>query len=328
VPRALVTGIGGQDGSLLAELLLARGYEVVGTVRDASRRYENLDVVRERVELLELDLTSEAEVVRALERWQPNEVYNLASISLVPRSWDDPVAVTDVGARGVAALLEAIRRGAPDTRFFQASSAEIFGEAREAPQSERTPLAPLSPYGCAKAFGHFLTGAYRRRFGLFACSGILYNHESPRRAPEFVTRKITRAAASISLGLEREVALGSLEARRDWGYAGDTVRAMWLMLQADEPDDYVVATGEAHSVEELVAIAFEHVGLDWREHVVTDERLTRGPSEIWLQVGDASKARERLGWAPTVTFPELVRLMVDADLERLRANVARGGVQT
>ncbi len=323
MPTALVTGIGGQDGSLLAELLVERGYEVIGTARDASREPENLSAIADQVQVSELDLTDGGAVARALATWRPAEVYNLASISLVPRSWDESIAVASLGAVGVTALLEGIRRVDPSIRLFQASSAEIFGEADEVPQTEQTRVAPHTPYGVAKAYGHFLTGAYRRRHGLFACSGILFNHESPRRSEDFVTRKVTVGAARISLGLEQELRLGSLEACRDWGYAGDTVKAMWLMLQAAEPDDYVVATGESHSVEELVRLAFEHVGLDWRAHVVGDERLTRGSTEIWLQVGDASKARERLGWEPTVGFAELVRLMVDADVERLRAQLAR-----
>jgi GDPmannose 4,6-dehydratase len=319
MPRALVTGVGGQDGSLLAEQLLERRYEVVGTVRDLARDHENLAGIRDRIELVELELADAEAVAQAVSRLRPAEIYNLASSSLVPRSWERPVETAEAGIRGVTALLEAARTVDQSLRLFQASSSEIFGESRELPQTESTPVAPVSPYGAVKAYGHFLVGAYRRRYGLFACSGILFNHESPRRPREFVTRKVSSAAAAISLGFERNVRLGSLDARRDWGDAGDTVRAMRLMLQADEPDDYVVATGETHSVADLVTIAFEHVGLDWREHVLVDESLTRGRSEIWEQVGDAAKARARLGWKPEIGFAELVRSMVDADLERLRS---------
>jgi len=327
VTCALVTGIGGQDGSLLAELLLDRGYRVVGTVRDISAPTENLAAIRDRVELAQLDLGRLDAVEAALRSWAPDEVYNLASVSLVPLSWEDPLASATLGVQGVTSLLEAIRRADPTIRFLQASSAEIFGQPRESPQTEATPVAPVSPYGAVKAYGHFLTGAYRRRYGLHACSAILFNHESPRRPESFVTRKVARAAARISAGLERELRIGSLEPRRDWGYAGDTVRAMWLALEAGEPDDYVIATGESHSVRELVELAFAHAGLDWRDHVVVDEELVRGASEIWLQAGDASRARARLGWEPTVSFPELVRLLVDAELERVTQRARRRRAQ-
>jgi len=318
VQRALVTGIGGQDGSLLAELLLERGYAVVGAVRPRSEPSEWLSALERRVEIVELDLRRAADVAPLVARTSPHEIYNLASISLVPRSWEDPVAVLDVCGRGAVAILDAVRALDPSIRVFQASSAEIFGQPPESPQTEQTPIAPLSPYGAAKAYAHAVVGAYRRRYGLHASAGILFNHESPRRPVEFVTRKVTRAAAAIGLGLEQEVRLGTLSARRDWGYAGDYVRAMWLATQAPEPADYVVATGVAHSVEELVRTAFEHVGLDWRDHVRSDPDLGRGASEIAVQVGDASLAREQLGWEPEVTFDQLVRMMVDADLERLR----------
>jgi GDPmannose 4,6-dehydratase len=317
--RALITGIGGQDGSLLAELLLEQGYEVFGIVRrPTSERYENLDAVRERVELIQADLLDQASLVGALETTRPHEVYNLAAPSFVPMSWQQPVLTAEFAAVGATALLEAIRLVDPGARFYQASSSEIFGEPLEVPQTERTPLAPLTPYGVAKAYAHFITRSYRTRYGLHACSGILFNHESPRRPLDFVPRKVAHAAASIRLGLAREVWLGDLDARRDWGYAGDYVRAMGLMLQCDEADDYVVATGVAHSVRELVECAFEHVGLDWREHVRIDESLQRGKAELHDLVGDASKARERLGWEPAVSFEELVHLLVDADLARLR----------
>ena len=319
--RALITGIGGQDGSFLAELLVEHGYEVTGIVHRPAAAYgENLAGVAGRVELVEADVLDQVAMSRVLAEQRPHEVYNLAAPSFVPRSWDEPVRTAEFAAVGVTALLEAIRAVDPAIRFYQASSSEIFGEPRESPQTEATPLAPLTPYGVAKAYGHFITQSYRHRYGLFGCCGILYNHESPRRPLDFLPRKVSRAAAAISLGLEREVALGDLDARRDWGYAPDYVRAMWLMLQAGEPVDYVVATGRAHSVSELVEFAFAHVGLDWRDHVRTDESLRRGKAELHRLVGDASRARERLAWAPSVTFEELVRLLVDAELARLRGS--------
>jgi GDPmannose 4,6-dehydratase len=318
--RALIIGIAGQDGSLLAELLLGEGYDVFGVVRQpVSGRFENLVEIREQIELVQSDVLDELSLVDALGSCRPHEVYNLAAPSFVPMSWRQPVLTAEFAAVGCTALLEAIRRVDDEIRFYQASSSEIFGEPREVPQTETTPLAPVTPYGVAKAYAHFITLSYRRRYGLHASSGILYNHESPRRPPDFVTRKITRAAASISLGLEREVLLGDLDARRDWGYAGDYVRAMWLMLQREAPGDYVVATGEAHSVRELAQCAFSRVGLDWEEHVRVDESLVRGKAELHDLVGDASKAREELGWAPSVDFEGLVHLLVDADVERLRA---------
>ncbi len=319
--RALITGIGGQDGSFLAELLVEQGYEVTGIVHRPAAAYgENLAALAGRVELVEADVLDQGAMARVLAERRPHEVYNLAAPSFVPRSWDEPVRTAEFAAVGVTALLEAIRAVDPAIRFYQASSSEIFGEPRESPQTEATPLAPLTPYGVAKAYGHFITQSYRHRYGLFGCCGILYNHESPRRPLDFVPRKVARAAAAISLGLEREVALGDLDARRDWGYAVDYVRAMWLMLQAGEPADYVVATGRAHSVGELAECAFGHVGLDWREHVRTDESLRRGKAELHRLVGDASRARERLAWAPSVTFEQLVHLLVDAELARLRAS--------
>jgi GDPmannose 4,6-dehydratase len=317
--RALVTGIAGQDGSLLAELLLERGYDVFGVVRRAtSEQFENLEAVRDRIELVQADLLDELSLVDALKTCRPHEVYNLASPSFVPMSWRQPVLTAEFAAVGVTSLLESIRLVDPEMRFYQASSSEIFGEPREVPQTEETALAPVTPYGVAKAYGHLIVRSYRKRYGLFACSGILFNHESARRPPDFVTRKVARAAAAISLGLEGELWLGDLDARRDWGYAGDYVRAMWLMLQQDEADDYVIASGVAHSVRELVELAFGHVGLDWRDYVHIDESLVRGTAELHDLVGDASKARERLGWRPTLEFERLVRLLVDADLERLR----------
>ncbi len=321
--RALITGIGGQDGSLLAELLLDQGYDVSGIVRRSGASYPNLEPLRERVDLVEADLSDQLALVRALRATRPHEVYNLASVSFVPASWEHPVLTAELAAVGVTALLEAIREVDASIRFYQASSSEIFGEPRESPQTEETPLSPLTPYGVAKAYAHFIVRSYRIRYGLHASAGILYNHESPRRPIEFVPRKIAHAAAAISLGLEGELWLGDLDARRDWGYAGDYVRAMWLMVQQDQGDDYVVATGVTRSVRDLVETAFEHVGLDSREYVQIDESLQRGTAELHNLVGDPAKAKRALGWEPTVSFEGLVQLMVDAELERLRGEVAR-----
>jgi GDPmannose 4,6-dehydratase len=318
MPRALITGVGGQDGSLLAELLLDEGYEVVGICRRPPAEYPNLDGLRDRIELVQTDLLDQPSMVGALRRTGPDEVYNLASVSFVPASWREPVQTAEFAAVGATALLEAIRQVDPAIRFYQASSSEIFGEPVEVPQTESTPLAPVTPYGVAKAYAHFITRSYRHRYGMYACSGILYNHESPRRPVDFVTRKVAHGAAAISLGLERDLRLGSLDARRDWGYAGDYVRAMTAMLRQDEPGDYVIASGVLHSVQELVEIAFGHVGLDWRSYVRVDDSLQRGRAELHDLVGDASKARETLGWEPTVTFEELVRRLVDADVALLR----------
>jgi GDPmannose 4,6-dehydratase len=316
--RALITGIGGQDGSLLTELLLEHGYEVFGIVRRAGESYPNLSPIRERIDLVEADLNDQLALVRALRTAKPHEVYNLASVSFVPASWDQPVRTAELAAVGAAALLEAIREFDSSIRFYQASSSEIFGDPVESPQTEETPLCPLTPYGVAKAYGHFITRSYRLRYDLHASQGILYNHESARRPLEFLPRKVAHAAAAISLGLEGELWLGDLDARRDWGYAGDYVRAMWLMLQQDHGDEYVVATGVTHSVRELVELAFGHVGLDWGDYVHVDQSLVRGKAELHNLVGDPTKARERLGWKPTVSFEELVSLLVDAELERLR----------
>ena len=319
--RALITGIGGQDGSLLAELLLEQEYEVYGIVRRAGASYPNLTAIRERIDLVEADLNDQLALVRALRAARPDEVYNLASVSFVPASWEQPVLTAELAAVGVTALLEAIREVGSGTRFYQASSSEIFGEPVESPQSEETPLSPLTPYGVAKAYAHFITRSYRRRYGLHASQGILYNHESPRRPLEFLPRKVAHAAAAISLGLEGELWLGDLEARRDWGYALDYVRAMWLMLQQAEGGEYVVATGDTHSVRDLVEIAFGRVGLDWSEYVHVDQSLVRGKAELHNLVGDPTRARRQLGWEPTVTFDELVVLLVDAELERLRGEL-------
>jgi GDPmannose 4,6-dehydratase len=322
VSRALVTGIGGQDGSFLAELLLDHGYHVVGLVRPNARAYRNLAAVADRIELLEADLLDQRSLEAALDAARPTEIYNLAAPSFVPASWDRPVETAEFAAVGATSVLESIRAVDPGIRFYQASSSEIFGEPREAPQTEATPLAPVTPYGVAKAYAHYIVGSYRRRYGLFACSGILYNHESPRRPLEFLPRKVAHGAAAISLGLRGELVLGDLDARRDWGYAGDYVQAMWLMLQQEEPNDYVVASGESHSVRELVQCAFAYVGLAWQEHVRVDPALERGPAELHRLVGDPAKARARLGWEPAVSFRELVHLLVDADIERLRATAA------
>jgi GDPmannose 4,6-dehydratase len=316
--RALITGIGGQDGSLLAELLVAEGYEVAGIVRRPARAYAaNLAAVQEHVELVDADLLDRDSLVRAFERLRPREVYNLAAPSFVPRSWDEPILTAEFAAVGVTSMLEAIRAVDSGIRFYPASSSEIFGRPAETPQNETTPLRPVTPYGVAKAYGHFIAHSYRERYGLFACCGILYNHESPRRPLDFLPRKVARAAAAISLGLESTLTLGDLDARRDWGYAPDYVRAMWLMLQQDEPDDYVVATGESRSVRELVACAFSHAGLDWENHVRSDPSLLRGVAELHDLVGDASRARARLDWAPSVTFEELMGRLVDHELEAL-----------
>ena len=316
--RALITGIGGQDGSYLAELLLSKGYRVAGIVRRTPSAYTaNLAGVLDAIELVPADLLDRESLVRALERTRPSEVYNLASPSFVPRSWDEPVMTAEFAAVGVTSLLEAIRAVDTTIRFYQASSSEIFGRPLETPQTERTPLSPVTPYGVAKAYGHFISHSYRDRYGLFACCGILYNHESPRRPLDFLPRKVARAAAAISLGRETTLRLGDLEAKRDWGYAPDYVEAMWLMLQQEVPADYVIATGESHSVRELVSCAFARVGLDVDAHVVSDPALRRGVAELHDLVGDPSKARAELGWRPSVTFEELVGILVEAELVQL-----------
>jgi GDPmannose 4,6-dehydratase len=318
VKRALITGIGGQDGSYLAELLLERGYEVAGMVRPGAVEYSNLEAVRGRIELLEADLLDQRSLATALKAARAGEVYNLAAPSFVPASWERPVETAEFAAVGATSLLEAVRTVDPGIRVYQASSSEIFGEPRQSPQTEETPLEPVTPYGVAKAYAHFIVSSYRRQYGLFACSGILYNHESPRRPLEFLPRKVAHGAAAISLGLQEELVLGDLDARRDWGYAGDYVRAMWLMLQEDDPGDYIVASGTSHSVRDLVQCAFAHVGLDWEEHVRVDPALQRGAAELHRLVGDASRAHGRLGWRRELDFEQLVHLLVDADLERLR----------
>jgi GDPmannose 4,6-dehydratase len=322
--RALITGITGQDGSYLAELLLEKGYDVFGMVRRAStENFERINHLTDRITLVQADLLDPSSLVEALEESRPAEVYNLGAQSFVPTSWKQPVLTAEFTAVGVTRLLEAIRRVDPDIRFYQASSSEMFGKVREVPQTETTPFYPRSPYGVAKVYGHFITVNYRESYGLFAVSGILFNHESPRRGLEFVTRKISDGVARIKLGLAEELVLGNLDAKRDWGFAGDYVEAMWLMLQADEPEDYVIATGEEHSVREFVDLAFGHAGFDPAQHVKTDPEFLR-PAEVDHLVGDASKARERLGWEPRVSFRELAELMVDSDLERLSTTAPQG----
>ena len=315
---ALITGITGQDGSYLAELLLEKGYRVVGMVRRAStENFERIAHLRERVDLRQADLLDQLSLIDLLRAVEPDEIYNLAAQSFVPTSWQQPVLTAEFDAVGVTRLLEAVRLVAPGARFYQASSSEMFGQVRETPQRETTPFYPRSPYGVAKVYGHFITVNYRESYNIYTCSGILFNHESPRRGREFVTRKVSDGAARVKLGLGRELRLGNLEARRDWGFAGDYVDAMWRMLQQARADDYVVATGESHTVRELVEIAFGTLGLDWRQHVHEDPALLR-PAEVERLVGDASKARRVLGWAPRVSFRELVEMMVRADLERLQ----------
>jgi len=314
--RALITGITGQDGSYLAEFLLGKGYEVYGMVRRSStENFERIEPFRDRLQLVQADLLDTMSLISLLEDIHPREVYNLAAQSFVPTSWKQPVLTAQFDAIGVTRLLEAIRLVDRSIRFYQASSSEMFGKVREVPQTELTPFHPRSPYGVAKVYAHYITVNYRESYGIFACSGILFNHESPRRGREFVTRKVTDGVARIAAGLANELQLGNLEAKRDWGFAGDYVEAMWLMLQQPEPDDYVVATGESHSVGELVEIAFRCIGRDWRQHVVQDPALTR-PAEVDHLVGDAAKARRVLGWKPKVGFAQLVTMMVDADRAR------------
>ncbi|WP_029214702.1 GDP-mannose 4,6-dehydratase [Kallotenue papyrolyticum] len=316
--RALITGITGQDGSYLAEFLLEQGYEVIGMIRRSSTvNFERIKHIQDRITLAPGDLMDEVSLIGLLREYRPTEVYNLAAQSFVQTSFSQPVFTGEVTGLGVTRLLDAIRIVDPEIRFYQASSSEMFGKVVEVPQRETTPFYPRSPYGVAKVYGHWITVNYRESYNLFACSGILFNHESPRRGLEFVTRKITHGVAQIKLGLANELRLGNLEAQRDWGYARDYVKAMWLMLQQDQPDDYVIATGQTHSVRRFCEIAFGHVGLDYRDYVVQDERFYR-PAEVDLLVGDASKAREKLGWQPETSFEELVQMMVEADLKLLK----------
>ena len=316
--RALITGITGQDGSYLAELLLGKGYEVYGIVRRSSTEtFERIRSIKDRITLLQADLTDQVSVIGAIDETHPNEVYNLAAQSFVPTSWKQPILTGDVTALGVTRVLEAIRVVDKSIRFYQASSSEMFGKVQQIPQNESTPLYPRSPYGVAKVYGHFITVNYRESYDIYAVSGILFNHESPRRGLEFVTRKITDAVARIKLGFSDSLYLGNLDAKRDWGFAGDYVRAMWMMLQQDEPEDFVVSSDHQHTVRDLCEAAFSHVGLNWQDYVKIDQAFQR-PAEVETLLGDSSKARRVLGWSPEVDFTGLVHMMVDADLERLQ----------
>jgi len=318
--RALITGITGQDGSYLAELLLEKGYKVYGLVpRYATNPFENIAHLLDRLEIIAGDLTDSSSLWRAIKSAGPDEVYNLGAQSYVKGSWDLPELTADVTGTGVVRLLEAIRNMKPEARFYQASSSEMFGKVRETPQSETTSFYPRSPYGAAKVYGHWITVNYRESYDLYACSGILFNHESPRRGREFVTRKIAETAARIKVGLAKELRLGNLDAKRDWGFAGDYVEMMWLMLQQDAPDDYVIGTGENHSVREFVELMFDHIGLNWQDYVVQDDRYMR-PAEVDTLLANPSKAKQKLGWEPKVSFEKLVRMMVDAELERAENN--------
>ncbi|MBN1581935.1 MAG: GDP-mannose 4,6-dehydratase [Anaerolineae bacterium] len=319
MPKALITGITGQDGSYLAEFLLEKGYDVVGMIRRTSTiNFGRIKHIQSKIELVSGDLLDQMSLYTILNEHRPQEVYNLAAQSFVPTSWQQPVFTGDATALGVTRVLEAIRMVDPQIRFYQASSSEMFGKVREVPQKETTPFYPRSPYGVAKVYGHWITVNYRESYDLFACSGILFNHESPRRGLEFLPRKVSHGVAQIKLGLANKLRLGNMESRRDWGYAGDYVRAMWMMLQQDQPDDYVICTGETRSVRELCEVAFGHVGLDWQKHVVQDPRFMR-PAEVDLLVGDYAKAQKALGWKPAHSFKDLVTMMVDADMEALRA---------
>jgi GDPmannose 4,6-dehydratase len=318
--RAIITGITGQDGSYLAELLLAKGYEVVGTVRRSSApNFWRIEHLLDRITIKPADLLDQLSLIRLVDEVRPHELYNLAAMSFVPASWDQPMLTGEFNAQGVTRVLESIRQVDPTIKLYQASSSEMFGKVREVPQSELTPFYPRSPYGVSKVFAHYITVNYRESYDLFAVSGMLFNHESPRRGLEFVTRKVTDAVARIKLGHQDTLSLGNLDAKRDWGFAGDYVQAMWLMLQQDRPDDYVIATGISHSVRDLVEVAFKHAGLDWQKHVVLDPKLIR-PAEVEHLIGDCTKAKTQLGWHPTVNFSGLVEMMVDADLERIAAS--------
>jgi len=316
--KALITGVTGQDGSYLADFLLAKGYEVYGMVRRSSmEKFDRIEHIKDRIKIRQADLLDQYSISKIIEEVQPEEVYNLAAMSFVPTSWDQPVLTAEFTAIGVTRMLEAIRAVNPRIRFYQASSSEMFGKVKEIPQTELTPFHPRSPYGVAKVYGHWITVNYRESYDIFGVSGILFNHESPRRGIEFVTRKVTYNAARIKLGLSKELHLGNLEAKRDWGYALDYVEAMWLMLQQETPDDFVIASGETHSVKELVEIAFAHLGLDYKDFVVLDKKFIR-PAEVDLLRGDFSKAKRILGWQPKIHFAELIRMMVDADMALLK----------
>jgi GDPmannose 4,6-dehydratase len=318
--RAIITGITGQDGSYLAELLLEKGYEVYGMIRRSSApNLWRIEHLLDRVTLKPADLLDQLSLIRLIDEVRPHELYNLAAMSFVPASWDQPMLTGEYNSQGVTRMLDAVRRVDPAIRFYQASSSEMFGKVRETPQRETTPFYPRSPYGVSKVFAHYITVNYRESYGLFAVSGMLFNHESPRRGLEFVTRKVTDGVARIKLGLSDTLTIGNLDAQRDWGFAGDYVRAMWLMLQQERADDYVIATGKSHSVRQLIQIAFAHVGLDWERHVRVDPALLR-PAEVEHLLGDSAKARRELGWKPEVSFERLVEMMVDADLDRLSAS--------
>jgi len=319
--RALITGITGQDGSYLAEFLLNKDYEVFGLVRRTSTvNFERIKHIQDNIELISGDLLDQSSLMNAIKESNPDEIYNLASQSFVPTSWKQPVFTGEATALGVARVLEAIRAVNPKIKFYQASSSEMFGKAREVPQTEKTQFYPRSPYGVAKLYGHWITINYRESYNMFCCSGILFNHESPRRGLEFVTRKVTNAAAKIKLGLSNELRLGNLDAKRDWGFAGDYVKAMWLMLQQDKPDDYVISTGITHSVRDLVQIAFDYVNLNWKDYVIVDPKFVR-PAEVELLLGDSTKALKKLGWAPETSFEELIKMMIEADLERIENDI-------
>lgn len=316
--RALITGITGQDGSYLAELLLEKGYDVFGMVRRSSmEKFDRIEHIKEKIQIKQADLLDQYSLIKLIEEIQPDEIYNLAAMSFVPTSWSQPVLTAEFTAIGVTRVLEAIRAVNPKIKFYQASSSEMFGKVKEIPQTENTPFHPRSPYGVAKVYGHYITMNYRESYDIFGVNGILFNHESPRRGIEFVTRKVTYNAAKIKLGLAKELRMGNLDAKRDWGFAGDYVEAMWMMLQQEEPEDYVIATNETHTVKELVEIAFSHVGLDYKDFVITDKNFIR-PAEVDLLIGDYSKAKNKLGWEPKVSFTELVKMMVESDLEIIR----------
>ncbi|MBI2414141.1 MAG: GDP-mannose 4,6-dehydratase [Deltaproteobacteria bacterium] len=321
--KAFITGVTGQDGSYLSEFLLSKGYEVYGMVRRASvERFERIEHIKDRMHLVQGDLTDQSSLDEAVKAIMPDEIYNLAAQSFVPTSWNQPTLTGEVTGMGATRLLESVKKIKPDARFYQASSSEMFGKVREVPQDELTPFHPRSPYGVAKVYAHFITVNYRESYNMFACSGILFNHESPRRGLEFVTRKITNGVARIKLGLASELRLGNLDAKRDWGFAGDYVEAMWMMLQHNEPDDFVVATGETHSVREFVELAFGAAGLDWKKYVVIDPKFIR-PAEVELLIGSPKKAKDKLGWSPKVSFPELVSMMVEGDLRTLKSSAAQ-----
>ena len=320
--RALITGITGQDGSYLAEFLLEKNYEVYGMVRRSSmERFDRIDHIKDKIEIKQADLLDQFSITKLIDEIRPHEIYNLAAMSFVPTSWNQPVLTAEFTAIGVTRMLEAIRYVDPKIKFYQASSSEMFGKVKEIPQTEETPFHPRSPYGVAKVYGHWITINYRESYDIFGCSGILFNHESPRRGIEFVTRKISYNAVKIKLGLSKELGLGNLDAKRDWGFAGDYVKAMWLMLQQDKPDDFIISTGKTHSVRDLVDIAFSHLDLDYKKYVKKDKRFFR-PAEVDLLIGDHSKAKNELNWEPEVSFEELVKMMVDADMELLKKEFA------